>query len=315
MSSNYHTPIAFAAPVNSSVVNLPLGQLDSVFNQALTGSLGFTQFALAAATELTIAAGAITVTRSYHTVDTQADAATDDLDTITGVAGDTLILQLASASRVVTVKHNTGNILFASGIDFVFQNANQVLALFFNGTKWVDTAPPAAGRYKFYDNTLTGSAASVDIPSIPQTYAFIMIEAEIRSTRTGAIFDDFRIRLNGDTGNNYHYGQLILSGSTPSDAEAVNQSSVYLSGGVTSADASASRYAFMRIIIPNYINTARHKIVETLDYIFPDDTAADIQIFTGAGLWKSVSAVNQITLSCFNGNVASGSHIRLYLYN
>ena len=41
-------------------------------------------------TELTIAGGIITRTRSNHTVDTQADAATDDLDTISGgVEGDT----------------------------------------------------------------------------------------------------------------------------------------------------------------------------------------------------------------------------------
>ena len=37
-----------------------------------------------AATELTIASGAIAITQNNHTVDTQGDAATDDLDTING---------------------------------------------------------------------------------------------------------------------------------------------------------------------------------------------------------------------------------------
>ena len=47
-------------------------------------------------TELTIAAGVITRTRSNHTVDTQGDDATDDLDTINGgVEGDILLLRAA----------------------------------------------------------------------------------------------------------------------------------------------------------------------------------------------------------------------------
>lgn len=62
-------------------------------------------------TELTISSGAITVTGSLHYVDTQSDAATDDLDTINGGDdGDILILQSAASARDVVVKNGTGNI-------------------------------------------------------------------------------------------------------------------------------------------------------------------------------------------------------------
>ena len=64
-------------------------------------------------TELTIASGAITVTGThkfrYHSIDTEADAAADDLDTISGGnAGDLLLIQAEDAARVVTLKDGTG---------------------------------------------------------------------------------------------------------------------------------------------------------------------------------------------------------------
>jgi hypothetical protein len=66
---------------------------------------------LDAATELTISSGAITVTQNFHTIDTQSDAATDDLDTISGgTDGMIVVFRLANAARAVVFKHATGNI-------------------------------------------------------------------------------------------------------------------------------------------------------------------------------------------------------------
>lgn len=68
-----------------------------------------------AATELTVASGEITVTQSWHTIDTESNAATDELDTINGLeAGRFYFLQLADAGRVTKLKHGTGNIKSAS---------------------------------------------------------------------------------------------------------------------------------------------------------------------------------------------------------
>jgi hypothetical protein len=62
-------------------------------------------------TSAVIAAGVITATASYMTVDTQAAAATDDLDTINGgTLGDIIILRTLNEGRDVTIKDGTGNI-------------------------------------------------------------------------------------------------------------------------------------------------------------------------------------------------------------
>ena len=63
--------------------------------RASTGIQELLGLNLTDSTELTIASGAITVTQSYHTIDTESDAATDDLDTITvaGGEGDVLVIR------------------------------------------------------------------------------------------------------------------------------------------------------------------------------------------------------------------------------
>lgn len=76
---------------------------------ALTGA-GGTQADLIfdAATEKTIASGAITCTQASHTVDTEGDAASDNLDTISGMAAEEVVLlRPASGARTVVLRDNS----------------------------------------------------------------------------------------------------------------------------------------------------------------------------------------------------------------
>lgn len=96
-----------------------------------------TNIALEAASELTIASGVITKTRSHHTVDTQSDAASDDLVTINGGSeGELLLIRPASGSRTVVVKHNTGNIWNPSFNDQYLIDSDSYLLLAYSGSKW-----------------------------------------------------------------------------------------------------------------------------------------------------------------------------------
>lgn len=89
------------------------------------------------ATILTIATGAVTITQAYHSIDTEAAAATDDLDTINGgVAGDIIYLRAADGTHTVVLKHGTGNIVTPNGSDYSLDDANKAVALIFDGTNW-----------------------------------------------------------------------------------------------------------------------------------------------------------------------------------
>ncbi len=85
--------------------------------------------------ELTIASGAITVTHSLHGVDTEADASTDDLDTINGgVDGQIVVLKAQDNTRDVVVKDGTGNLRLAG--DFTMDNSNDTITLMYIGSTW-----------------------------------------------------------------------------------------------------------------------------------------------------------------------------------
>lgn len=113
------------------------------FNQALTttSDVQFNDvavdgiFNIGSGSFLTISSGAVTITSSYHKVDTESSAATDDLDTINGgTEGDRLILMSVSSARDVVVKDGGGNIRLEG--DFTLDTSQDTIELFFSGTNW-----------------------------------------------------------------------------------------------------------------------------------------------------------------------------------
>jgi len=103
------------------------------------------------ATELTIATGDITVTQLYHTVDTEADAATDDLIGINGGNdGQFVVLRPVNTARTVVVKHNgsaaaADNILMGNNQDFSMDDDDDMILLIYDSAldtngAWVEIA-------------------------------------------------------------------------------------------------------------------------------------------------------------------------------
>lgn len=90
-----------------------------------------------AAVQLTIALGAITATKSYHTVETEGGASTDDLDTIGGgTEGDVLAIRPANGSHTVVAKNATGNLRLNG--DYSMDEAVSTLTLLFDGSNWLE---------------------------------------------------------------------------------------------------------------------------------------------------------------------------------
>lgn len=97
---------------------------------------------LPAFTELTIASGVVTATKSFHAIDTEADAASDDLDTITPSAwmtnGTELNLKAISSSRTVSVTE-AGNIrLVSSPRDLT--HSDDWLVLVYDNSVWKEVS-------------------------------------------------------------------------------------------------------------------------------------------------------------------------------
>lgn len=88
---------------------------------------------------LTIDSGVITVSQTYHSVDTEAGAANDDLDIINGgVEGMILILRATNSTHTVVCKDGVGNLILSG--DFSLDHANDTIMLMFDGTNWLQIA-------------------------------------------------------------------------------------------------------------------------------------------------------------------------------
>lgn len=93
---------------------------------------------------VSISSGAITATTSWMQIDTEAAAATDDLDTINGgESGAILILRTTSSSRDVVVRHlggGTGNIRLDGAANFTLLNTSSRLMLMYDDSLsvWVE---------------------------------------------------------------------------------------------------------------------------------------------------------------------------------
>lgn len=86
---------------------------------------------------LTIATGAITAYLDWHTVSTEAAAATDDLDTVSGgVDGGILTLRATLSTTDVVVKDGTGNMKLAG--DFTMNNLEDTITLRYMSGTWYE---------------------------------------------------------------------------------------------------------------------------------------------------------------------------------
>lgn len=147
--------------------------------------------------ELTIATGAIAATGGFHTIDTETDAASDDLDTITGgVDGMVLVVQAENTARTVVAKDGTGNLKLAG--DYSIDDNEKALVLIYSGalSAWVELSRVnAIGEIKPQESlviavsdettALTTGTAKVTF-RMPYAFTLSAVRASVTTAPTGA---------------------------------------------------------------------------------------------------------------------------------
>jgi len=129
---------ATAATVKTHVEDVWESAAIQTSDNTFTGNNDFSNFRLSAGGELTIASGVITPTSNRHNVDTEADASTDDLVTITATDrdGQILVLSANNDGRTVVCKDGTGNLQLSG--DFSLTHTNDRIMLICDGTNWYE---------------------------------------------------------------------------------------------------------------------------------------------------------------------------------
>lgn len=255
MTDNHHTPHAFEEELTSPLQNAPLGQLDSAITNLLAGALAFSQIRFASPTELEIIGGAITVTQSYHTIETEGGAPTDNLDTINGgAAGDVLFIQAADATHTPTIRHNgggTGNIRFWDGGNLDLDETYKILAFLFDGTTWnyIGTIPTGSGA----PSTATYITQTPDAGLSNEQALSLLATGIMHSTTTTGVVGVYKTNstttdptTGDDSGDGYSIGSRWINTSTDKEFIALDVSVGAAVWKETTASGSSTSRAILR---------------------------------------------------------------------
>jgi hypothetical protein len=136
------------APAGKSIAEV-LEDLQEAYNDLVgdVNALPLTGTVLATPTEKTIATGAITITGNFHSVDTEADAASDDLDSIAGgTVGQVVVLKAEHDARSVVLKHSA-TIINPSGEDITLaEDDDYAMLIRHSVTAWLVIAYKTAAN-------------------------------------------------------------------------------------------------------------------------------------------------------------------------
>ena len=273
--------------------------------------------------ELTISTGAVTKTGGVHTIDTESDAASDDLDTISGgTEGNILIISANNAARTVVIKHGTGNIETWDGNDISLDELRKKLIMHFDGTNWQVMSVIASGgggggsgaMVELVATTELGSpASSISLSAISASYQDLILRLRIRSSDSN--FDDeLYLRFNSDSSANYAYFNVVFDNAgIDSNVAVVSDTEMQIPTLGNSAD--ADDYTEIVIRICNYTDITYDRKVSWSGIYFRIGTNVNhIRRYDGIGSWENVAdAISSIQLTLGSaGNFMTGSSYALY---
>lgn len=286
-------------------------------NNSMAGSLAF------ASSELTIASGSIVATRSHHTVDTEADAAVDDLSNITTASvsdGAQLLLRAENAARVVTIKHEAGGagqIHLIGGRDIVLSSADTVIRLTRIGADWyqegvslvrgvplVSKVPTAAGSI-----LLNGDGTDFTMDGTYDIYEIDLIGLRVS---TDSVNLTLQLQVGGVvvTASYNFYSQSMenSAGLSTEQATAGTAFAITETGSNQQVGNAATEQISGKITIFNAADTTGHKRV-LWDIGYSDNRSTpDFVTIRGGGAYQGgTGAIDGFRLNVSSGNfVATG---------
>jgi hypothetical protein len=153
--------------------------------------------------------------------------------------------------------------------------------------------------------TLGSAAASVTFSSIPSTYTDLVLVINAGGSIAG---NGINLRFNSDTATNYSDTGMWGTGSSAASGRhtSITSASVTIAVGVTNNPSDTQ----VILNIMNYANTTTYKSL-----LSRSNNASASAAYPGTeaivAMWRSTSAVNEITLLC-GANFVIGSTFNLY---
>ncbi len=149
-------------------------------------------------------------------------------------------------------------------------------------------------------NTLSSATNTVTFSSISSSYTDLVLICSVKGDASNGLI---RVRLNGDTGNNYSYTRIYGTGSAAASDRSANTSSMELEDPGTAFN---SQFIVARGQIQNYSNSTKYKTM-----LGRGDELANVTMAT-VSLWRNTAAVTSVTIFTPSNNFISGSTFTLY---
>lgn len=269
----------------------------------------------------TIATGEITYTGSYMILDTEAAAATDDLDTINGgTEGDVLIIRSTDDARNIVVKN--GSIKISNGLDATLDLVSDSMVLFFNGTNWTTTsislASNEANSVISLDTQIVSDAASIIFnQKIDNTFSKYRFEFNGVLPANDAVFINcFFSTDGGSTFKTTNYTSYTINSDvgTNTNHDAHGTTSIPITDdGSQSAnrliDNASDNVVDGHVILNNPASTTKFKSLQA-DLSYDDNVGNYSNSETRGRYQGDTSAVNAIKFEASAGNITGT--IRMY---
>ncbi len=172
---------------------------------------------------------------------------------------------------------------------------------------WDQSAVVITSAYESIQTiTTTGLTGSIDFTSIPQTYKHL----QIRCLSAGQTNTNVRMRFNNDSGTNYSY-HGIQAGTGYGSSVYANYGTSQTSIMLFDQQLNSSTYYNATICdILDYSSTVKNKQSATQSGVQPNST--NFFLYFESGLWRSNSAITQITIYPFSNSFYAGSTFALY---
>jgi hypothetical protein len=154
---------------------------------------------------------------------------------------------------------------------------------------------------KIATTTLGSAAATVSFSSISSAYTDLVL---IATLKMNTVAEDVHMRFNGDSGSNYSVITLWGNGTTAGSVNFSSQNQMRLNYVTDPAPAGGT---YLIVNIQNYSNTTTYKTALSKIGLASDG------LDTVVGLWRSTSAINQVSFTLANSvSYGTGSTFTLY---
>ena len=163
---------------------------------------------------------------------------------------------------------------------------------------------------KIDERVLGADAATIDFSGIPGNYEDLRLVVQGRSS-AAAVQDVLSLRMNGDAGANYDFTVEYISNAGAAADVNVGQTSAELSS-IAAATAPADAADAVVVDIPKYARTVFQKGFTTLGGVKQGTTVGSIFARHAVGYWRSLAAINRLTLLLTTGSFKAGTVATLY---